>query len=88
MFHPLHQVRLFARIAENQRHDRIRANKRPARHEPNHESRNTSKGKGHRGEKGTDFASRSFMQSQKGKGKGKGKGNAKGKSKGMLVQQG
>ena len=83
MFHSLHQVHLFACIAGNQHHDRNRADKRPAQYEPNHEPRNTSKGKGHKGAKGKDFVGRSSMPSQKGKGKGKGKGNAKGKSKGM-----
>ena len=85
MFHSLHQVHLFACIAENQRHDRNRADKRPTRYEPNHEPRNTSKSKGHRGAKGKGFAGRSSMPSQKGKGKGKSKGNAKGKSKGMYL---
>ena len=87
MFHSLHQVYLFACTAENQHHDRNIADKRPAQYEPNHESRNTSKDKGHRGAKGKGFAGRSSMPSQNGKGKGKGKskGNAKSKSKGMYL---
>ena len=65
--------------------NRNRADKRPAQYEPNHESRNTSKGKGHRGAKGKGSVGRSSMPSQKGKGKSKRKGNAKGKSKGMYL---
>ena len=72
-------------FAENRRHDRTRADKRPAQHDPKHESCNTSKGKGHKGSKGKGFAGRSSMPSQKGKGMGKSKGNAKGKFKGRYL---